>query len=385
MLSRTLITTILIGLAILQSCKNEPVVSIKGVIDNAEGKVLTLKTLQTKGVVVLDSLVLTSSGKFSFKTTSTPYPEFYFLTIDKNSITLLIDSINKISLKATYPNLIQTAEIQGNAHSAEVLRFEKELLQIRQKYAAYQKEWNAMDDEPSREKLTSEMITEIKNFKQNIRQSILNFPRSFFGYYALYQRLDDKILLFNPFLKEDFQIFGALATSLNIYYPGAPRTKALYAQVTQALKQQKQQQLNEMIQNASDELPDISAPDLKGDTLKLSDYKGKLVLLNYWFSDSKESREMNRTLRTLYSKYRGQGLEIFQFSVDKSKLLWEQAIEEDRIVWPSVSDLKGAESRYVWIYNVKEVPANFLIGRDGKMIGKYNSAEALENKIKEML
>jgi peroxiredoxin len=385
MFLKTLIPPLLIVLSLLQSCKNEPSISITGNIVNADGKKVFLKMLQNESVTVLDSTILSKDGKFRFKTPVKPFPEFYFLTIDKSSIPLLIDSLKKISVNASFPNLVQSADVQGNAHSAEVLRFEKDLLELRQKYENYQKEWSDMDDEPSRDKLTSDIITEIRNFKQDVRQSILKFPRSFYGYYALYQRIDNNIRLFNPYVKEDYQIFGALATSLNIYYSNAPRTKALYMQVTQALQQQKKEQLNEMIQNAPDMLPDVAAPDLTGDTLRLSDYKGKLVILNYWFSDNKESRAMNRTLHSLYSKYRVRGLEIFQFSVDKSRLLWEQAVEDDRIIWPTVSDLKGAESRFVWIYNVREVPVNFLIGRDGKMIGKFNNPAELEDKIKEVL
>jgi hypothetical protein len=110
-----------------------------------------------------------------------------------------------------------------------------------------------------------------------------------------------------------------------------------------------------------------------------------LVLLSYWASVDQNSRYENRNLKRLYAKYKSKGFEIYQFSLDQSRVLWESAIAQDGCTWINVSDLQSTSSYAVRIYNVNSIPANYLISRNGDIIGKDLFGARLEEKLAELL
>ena len=77
------------------------------------------------------------------------------------------------------------------------------------------------------------------------------------------------------------------------------------------------------------------------------------------------------------------GFEIFQVSLDQSKLSWERAIKEDGLPWINVSDLKFWDSDVVKLYGVETIPANFLLSRDGSIVTKNLKGDALDNRLSE--
>ena len=125
--------------------------------------------------------------------------------------------------------------------------------------------------------------------------------------------------------------------------------------------------------------------DLDGVERKLSDFNDKVVILNFWASKSVLSRDLNPELLALYDKYKNKGLTVFQVSADKSKILWEEAIEQDQLPWTNVCDFEEGASRPFMVYNIKQLPTTFLLDRGSKMVGKYNSPSELEAAIKEII
>lgn len=371
---------------IVVSCgKNNKGLVIEGHILNAEKEALYLSSLGAQNVTLLDSVKLNQNGKFKFSVPVSKYPEFYFLKTSGETLTLLADSVHHISVESEMPGLLQHASIKGSKESELILEVDKKLKALRVAYRNYREAWDKFEQPEDRQDIVDNIVSEIDAYKKEAGQMVMDNPRSFVGYYILYQRLDDAYSLFNPYDDNDFKYFGALATSLNIYYPNAPRTKALYAKVEDAIRLQRTERFEKMIEQAKEGLPDIALPDVNGDTIKLSSLKGKTVILNYWLSTNETSRVSNRLLKQVYKKYRRRGVEIYQCSLDKSKVLWEIALEEDGVSWPSVCDFKGGSSKAVWMYNVQEVPTNYLINNKGQVVGKYNDPIELEKKLNELL
>ncbi len=117
-----------------------------------------------------------------------------------------------------------------------------------------------------------------------------------------------------------------------------------------------------------DMAPDIAQVTPGGDTVKLSDYRGKYVWLDFWSSDCGPCRGAHPWLRRIYRKYQPYGFEILGVSGDSNKKRWTDAIQQDSLPWTNISDLKGWKNEAFLLYDVKFIPQSFLIDPYGKII-----------------
>ena len=131
--------------------------------------------------------------------------------------------------------------------------------------------------------------------------------------------------------------------------------------------------------------PDIVLPSPDGDVLKLSDLKGKVVLIDFWASWCGPCRRENPNVVRLYDKYNAKGFEIFSVSLDKDKNAWIKAIKDDKLRWSNhVSDLKYWSSDAAKLYDISSIPSTILLDKDGRIIAKNLRGRELENKLKEI-
>ena len=132
-------------------------------------------------------------------------------------------------------------------------------------------------------------------------------------------------------------------------------------------------------------LPDIALPSVSGDTLRLSDLKGKLVLLDFWASWCVPCRVANKGLGKIYEKFRDKGFEIYSVSLDEDRDDWIKAIRKDKIEWLQVIDDGGWEARTALEWNIYALPTSYLINAEGSIIAMDLEGKALEKLLKEML
>jgi len=131
--------------------------------------------------------------------------------------------------------------------------------------------------------------------------------------------------------------------------------------------------------------PEISLPTTEGDTLNLSDLRGKVVLVDFWASWCGPCRRENPRVKALYEKYKDQGFEIYGVSLDRSKDAWVKAIAQDGLPWKHVSDLKYWQSVAARTYGVSSIPYTVLLDREGKIVAKKLRGAALEKKVADVL
>ena len=132
--------------------------------------------------------------------------------------------------------------------------------------------------------------------------------------------------------------------------------------------------------------PELAFPDPDGKIRKLSDLRGKVVLIDFWASWCGPCRRESPNVRNVYQKYHDQGFEVFSVSLDRDGNSWKKAIKDDQLVWPNhVSDLKYWSSEAAAIYGVRSIPAMFLLDREGRIVAKDLRGAALENAVREMI
>ena len=129
---------------------------------------------------------------------------------------------------------------------------------------------------------------------------------------------------------------------------------------------------------------DFEMADTEGKLRKLSDYKGKTILLEFWSSDCGACLQENPNLIKSYNKYKPKGFEIFAVSGDSKKDKWIKAIEKDTLSWINVCDLKGRNNLAFTIYGINGIPDNFLIDTNGIIVGRYLRGEKLNKKLSEI-
>lgn len=133
--------------------------------------------------------------------------------------------------------------------------------------------------------------------------------------------------------------------------------------------------------------PEIALPNPEGEIMRLSDLKGKVVLLDFWASWCGPCRRANPHVVSIYNKYKDQGFTVFSVSLDRNgqKHRWVEAIQQDNLSWDThVSDLKFWQSEPAQRYGVTAIPATFLLDREG-IIRKLNPRANLEEAIQELL
>ena len=131
--------------------------------------------------------------------------------------------------------------------------------------------------------------------------------------------------------------------------------------------------------------PEITLPSLKGDIVRLSDFKGKVILVDFWASWCGPCRASNKHLVKLYDKYKAKGFEIFGVSVDENPKAWQKAVKKDKITWSQVIDKGGWESGTTVRWNVAYLPTTFLFDKDGNLIARDLEKGELEKLLDNLL
>lgn len=379
------LTNILIFAALLSavSCTKSPKATIEGHITEAADKMLYLDYIGVERTSVIDSVRLDKNGTFRFRVERPESFDFYRLRIDKETVYLSVDSTETLTLTAALPTISASYDIKGsedNLMLKQLVHKQREL-----QHAVQQVARNAGAEIGVAQ---ARIDTLIQRYKREVRMEyIFPNPGKPYAYFALFQRLGGQ-LIFDPLTsRDDIRCFAAVATNLKLYYPEAERTKNLESIALKGLRNTRPPQpvdysvLEGKITEAS--IIDIALPDIDGATRRLTDLKGKVVMLDFNVYGHPQSAARVLALRDIYEKYAAQGLEIYQVSLDGNEHFWKTAVE--KLPWVCVRSIDAPYSKEANLYGVRELPTYFLINRAGELVMRDTMVEDLEKELKRLL
>lgn len=340
----------------LIGCQHTPTFTIEGTITHANGETLYLEHTGLVKTTALDSCVLDANGDFKLHAVAPEHPDFYRLRIASQSLPLAIDSTEIVAITASRDSLSHTLAIEGSDNSLAIAQL------------------RATARTASREQL-----------REHAKTIIVTNPRSLAAYYAVFLKQGGQYI-WNIFDAADRRMYQAVATSFNVWMPNYERTKALYAQVTDILKAEREMQqqaaMRQLINDAENTVLDISLTDDNGITQSLTDLRGKLIVLDFSAIEMEQSQGYIFELRELYNRYHNRGVTIYSVSLDRNKLLWEDGVVN--LPWTNV--YAGEQAIEVMTrYNVQSIPTLFLLDRKGNVQGRYTNFEQLDADIRKHL
>jgi len=204
---------------------------------------------------------------------------------------------------------------------------------------------------------------------------------------------------------EFLDLHKEVSARLNTQYGDLNITQE-YAMIISQIDQQAKMEAASAKIKIGEPAPEISLPGPDGKLRKLSDYKGKVVLIDFWASWCGPCRKANPHVVEVYHRYKNKGFDVFSVSLDgidsrtaqrftdpnqlkeqmdASKQRWLGAIQQDQLAWDGhVSDLKKWECAPAGLYGVRSIPQTFLVGRDGKIVA-INPRTDLEEQVQKFL
>lgn len=351
------LSLIFVGFIVLVGCTKQPTFTISGTLTNAADKTIYLEHTALLGTTIVDSCHIDTDGNYSLEASAPTYPDFYRLRVGSRSLPLAIDSTEHVQVSASLDSLPYTLNINGSEVSAQ-------MAQLR----------------ASARTATRDVL------REQTQKIILANPRSLVAYYALFLK-QNGLPIWDMADPSDRRLYQAVATSYNLWMPEYNRTKALYNQVLEYMQAERslrsQLAAQQLIADSENAFLDITLPDAKGQMQSLSQYRGKVIVLDFSSTEMEQYVAYNFELRELYNQYHKQGLEIYSVGIERNLLAWEEATEN--LPWLTVRALDNEITEVLTRYNVQSLPTLFLFDKEGNVQGRYTDFTALEADINKYL
>jgi len=350
------------------SSKNENASSFNltaEIIGVEDSTLIYLQLVKDGALEAVDSAFLKDS-KVNFSE-ALEAPEMVYLQIgDTRKMVNLFGENGSVSVIVNIDSL-DKAEVSGSNSHDDLMAFTTYMEPVEEKLNELNEEYRAAAANSDNEKINElreryevireEQVTMIKKFVTDNNESFISpfIVRRYLSYEMEYLQLDSLLTTLSPAVhsSKDYQSLSERVATLKNVEVGMPAV-------------------------------DFALNDPSGNPIAISAFKGKILLIDFWASWCAPCRQENPNVVKLYNDFKDKGFEIIGVSFDDNRAKWIDAIQQDQLTWPHVSDLKGWKSAAGKLYAINSIPATVLLDRDGKIIAKNLRGDELRKKVEEI-
>lgn len=385
---RKAITGVLLAALIMTGCKNEDRITVEGSYPDGKGALLKLEMLNIAEKQFIDSVRVDKKGSFEFNF-ELAGPELVLLQNDTGEvISLLVHPGDEIRVDIPQESFNEGYSLTGSDESEKIRMLAEKMEDTRSRLDSITDLLSGMEDLESPEAdvlISSYQQIFVQQKRKNIRFIVENL-NSLASIYALYQRVAPEVYIMNDL--KDLQYFKIVADSARVKYPQSTLVRSLAADVDNRIADYNSRlTLSKLTRENVTEtgLIDLEIENVAGEEISLSSLQGKVVLLNFWGSWNQDSRDATRSLKNVYRQYHDRGFEIYSVALENDRNTWRAALDFEEYPWINVSELTYPYSYAANVYNVKNIPTNFLIDRNGTIVAKNLSGKVLATWLDNLL
>ncbi|MDF7812639.1 TlpA disulfide reductase family protein [Hymenobacter sp. YC55] len=338
------------------------------------------KIYLTSAGLLMDSTAL-KNGAFEFKGT-TDFPKQATLIVHRNGKPTLdfFNSSNRTDLflepgpiVVTSPDSLPNAKLTGTQLTADYNKLQASLKPITDKMNALGAEYGKASEA---ERKTPAFQERIRTAGQNAFKDVVLRQKEFIKAnptsWVSLSLLPQLGMMEPPQYAEVAPLYNALSPTLKNSAPGI--------------------QYGKLVQNLKDVAIGVQAPNFsqktpEGKVVSLADYRGKYVLVDFWASWCGPCRQENPAVTKVYNAFKSKNFDVLGVSLDdeKGRAKWLKAIQDDKLAWTQVSDLRGWENEVARSYHVQAIPQNFLIDPTGKIVAANLKGEELQATLARLI
>jgi hypothetical protein len=377
----------LVTIIILYSgCKEKTSYTVHGVINGKASGHIYINRLDLDTPVLVDSAKIRKDGKFRV-TVKTSEPDFFQVSLSPdNFITLLAEPGENIRIQFDSTILFENYSVTGSIGSEKLQVLDQNLINTRKKLDSLSNAYTRASSEPGFDVTGPVLETRFNDLikaqrRKNIEFIITN-TTSLAAIKALYQHIDpDTYVLYDP---KDLQYLKIVTDSLKKYYPNSKHVQALARDFENELSQMYTSQLKRLSESIEPAKLNPYLMNPEGKRISLESLRGKYVLLTFWSVQSNECIQENLELKAFYKLYNKKGFEIYQVNLDPDENLWRSAVKFDELPWISTREDNPGKPVTAQLFNVRELPANYLFDKGGNIVGSNLHGRFLKLKLEQL-
>lgn len=353
---------------VFSSCKDENSYLLKGNINGLQNQELYVVT----GAEPRIDTVHAKNGKFTYRGVSqTVEPLVIYMKNGSVWVTMWVENGETFTLtgEVDYPEMILVKGGEINQlltdFKKENLSLIKERCELRDKLLAH--------SESSQESIISindlQLSSQIKNIDQMLKNQAQDFVEAYPSSIASLVMIQDYIL--------DIENASAIQPSLN-RIEGEAKTNKMYDKLQALCRREEQTKIGQPAL-------DFNITDTKGDTICLKTFKNKYLLLTFATSQCEFCEPEYSELHTIKKNFPAKELAILTVSLDENPADWQNLAEEQKINWQQAVDSAGWASEMASNYNVLSIPCNYLIDKEGIIIGSKLPVDSIQTILEERM